>query len=91
MKKVIEKEGYETFIASGGREGMEIFAREDPDLVITDLMMPDMDGMEVMHLVKKASPGTEVILITGYGEYEMAVQALREGALDYLKKPIDID
>ncbi len=91
MKSLIDKEGCETMLASNGHEGIEICDKEKQDLVITDLNLPGMDGIEIMHSVKRLSPETEVILVTGDGEYDTAIQALREGALDYLKKPVDID
>ena len=91
MKKIIDKEGFETLLASNGEEGVEIFHKDRPEIVITDLKLPGIDGMEVMHAVKNASSEVEVILITGHGEYDIAIQALRNGAIDYLKKPIDVN
>ena len=67
------------------------FKKEAPEIVITDLKMAGIDGLEVMHTVRRLSPGVQVILITAYGETDTAISALREGALDYLKKPLDLD
>ncbi|WP_319371550.1 response regulator [uncultured Ilyobacter sp.] len=91
LKRVIEKEGYEVIVAHDGFEGLELFKSERPDVVITDVKMPKIDGIEVMHRIKEMSKTTEVILITGHGDVDMAIVALRDGALDYIKKPIDID
>ena len=91
LKRAIDKEGYKTLVAADGYEGLELFRSEKPDVVITDIKMPKMDGMEVLHSVKEKSPSTEVILITAHGEYDTAILALRQGTLDYIKKPVDMD
>ena len=91
LKRAIDKEGYKTLVAADGYEGLELFRSEKPDVVITDIKMPKMDGMEVLHSVKEKSPSTEVILITAHGEYDTAILALRQGTLDYIKKPVDLD
>lgn len=91
LAKVIEKEGWQVITAKDGEEGLELFKREQPEVVITDLRLPKIDGIEVMHTVKKILPSTEVILITAFGDYDTAITALREGAFDYLKKPIDVN
>jgi len=90
-ERVIKKEGYETFTASNGKEGIEVFKKVKPDIVITDKKMPEFDGMEVMRIVKSISPDTEVILITAFGEYDTAILALRRGVMDYLKKPVNLE
>ncbi|TSA58147.1 response regulator [bacterium] len=91
LKRVIDKEGYETLVASDGYEGVNLFRSEKPDIVITDMQMPRINGMEVMHTIKDISPSTEVILITAYADYDTAILALQQGALDYLRKPVDLD
>jgi len=91
LKRVIDKEGFETLVASDGYEGMGLFRSEKPDIVITDIKMPHIDGMELLHSVKDISPSTEMILITAYGDYDTVILALRQGVLDYLKKPVDLD
>ncbi len=91
LAKAIRKEGYEVLAAENGGAGLEVFRKELPEIVITDLKMPGIDGLEVMHTVRRLSTGVQVILITAYGETDTAISALREGALDYLKKPLDLD
>lgn len=91
LAKVIRKEGFEVLEAKDGKEGIDIFAKELPEIVITDLRMPNIDGVEVMHRVKRISPNVQIIVITAYGEVEATISAIREGAIDYLRKPLDLD
>ncbi|MEO5356590.1 MAG: response regulator [Nitrospirae bacterium YQR-1] len=91
LTKYVQKERFEVIQAENGRIGIELFQSENPQIVLTDLKMPDIDGMEVIHTVKRLCPETEVIVFTGYGEVDTAIAAIREGVLDYLKKPIDLD
>ncbi|HBZ53971.1 MAG TPA: hypothetical protein DEO88_01085 [Syntrophobacteraceae bacterium] len=80
--------GYRTLTARNGREGLEIFARQGADLVLVDLRMPDVDGIEVLTQVKAVSPATPTIVVSGTGVIEDAVSALHQGAWDFLLKPI---
>lgn len=80
--------GYTVFEASNGREGVEVFQRECPDLVFTDLRMPVMDGFEVISQLHGLSPDTPIIVISGAGQIKEVIQAMRLGARDYLVKPI---
>lgn len=80
--------GFEIIEAANGSEGVSLFQHEKPDLVLCDLRMPDMDGLDVIREVAAKSSDTPVIVISGYGEISDAVQALRLGAADYLMKPI---
>ena len=91
LAKVIQKEGFEVVMAEDGRVGLEMFKNEHPEIVITDLKMPGIDGLEVMRKVRRFSTNVPIILITAYGETDTAISALREGALDYLKKPLDLE
>jgi len=91
MQCVIQQEGFAAITASDGQEGLELFKKEKPHIVVTDIKMPKVDGMEVLHTVKRVSPLTEVILMTGYGSCDTVAAAVREGAADFLKKPIALD
>jgi len=91
LARVIKKEGFSVLTAENGRAGFDLFTREKPQIVITDLKMPEMSGMEVLKNIKKISPATQVILMTAFGEVDITIEALREGALDYIKKPIDLE
>lgn len=85
----LRKEGYQVFAAEDGERGMEIFEREVPPLVLTDIKMPGMDGIEVLKRIKEISPETEVIIITGHGDMDLAIQSLKFGASDFITKPIN--
>lgn len=81
--------GYGVATASDGMEGLELLKEQSFDLVISDLMMPDMDGLQLLGYVKKLAPDTEFILITAFGSTETAIDALRQGAADYIIKPFN--
>ncbi|HXX93262.1 MAG TPA: sigma 54-interacting transcriptional regulator, partial [Planctomycetota bacterium] len=83
--------GYECRVASSGQEGLRALEEDGFDLVLTDLVMRDVSGMEIVRRVKARSPETEVIVMTGYPSYETALEAMDEGAYDYLNKPIDLN
>ena len=85
------RHGWRVETASGVREAIRNLETRDFDLVVTDIRMPDGTGMEVMRAARKSSPGTAVILLTAYGSVPDAVNAMRDGALDYLTKPIPFD
>lgn len=80
--------GYEVLTAENGREGLEVFERERPPIVLTDIKMPGMDGIEVLRQIKRIAPGTEVIVITGHGDMDLAIKALNLDATDFINKPI---
>lgn len=91
LSKALEKVGYEVHPFQDPREGVSYFHSHDTvDLVLTDLRMPGMDGMEVLKKVKESEPGVPVLLITAFGSVESAVQAMKVGADDYLAKPVDL-
>jgi DNA-binding NtrC family response regulator len=85
------RHGWRVETASGVREAMHNLETREYDLVVTDIRMPDGSGMEVMRAARKTSPSTAVILLTAYGSVPDAVTAMRDGALDYLTKPIPFD
>jgi len=80
--------GFDILTAESGEEGLDVFDREKPDIVLTDIKMPGMDGIEVLQEIKKRSPSTEVIVITGHGDMDLAIQALNLDAADFINKPI---
>ena len=80
--------GYDILTAENGQEGLDIFRKESPGLVLTDIKMPIMDGIEVLKEIKKINPHTEVIVITGHGDMDLAIQALNLDATDFINKPL---
>lgn len=89
LRLLLKKKGYNTFLASNGKEALNIFRQEIIDLVITDLVMPKMDGIQLLEAVKEIKPETEVIVISAQGTIEKAVQAMKLGAFDFIEKPIN--
>jgi DNA-binding NtrC family response regulator len=83
--------GYSAKAAYSGREGLNTFEKWAFQLVITDLKMPDMDGIELLRAVKTLDKEAVVIIITGYGTIESAVKAIRQGAYDYITKPVKMN
>jgi DNA-binding NtrC family response regulator len=86
----LELEGYNPVLAKDGKEGLELISRGDIDLVITDLRMPQVSGAEVLAKVSSESPGLPVIVLTGHGSIDSAVDAMRNGAYDFLTKPLSL-
>ncbi|MDR1655254.1 MAG: sigma-54 dependent transcriptional regulator [Treponema sp.] len=91
LAAAMELEGYEVVPASGGEEGWKRYGKGDIDLVITDLRMPGLSGEELLRRITAESPGFPVIVLTGHGTVENAVAAMRDGAYDFLTKPVNID
>jgi len=90
-EKILSIEGYEVKSVPSGKEGFELLEKESFNLVLLDLKMPDMDGVEVLKKIKSAWPETIVIMITGYSTVETAVKTLKLGALNYIEKPFTPD
>jgi two-component system, NtrC family, sensor kinase len=84
----LRADGYAVQTASSGEEALAIFARETPELVITDIKMPGLSGIEVLREVKNINAETEVIIITGHGDIDSAIEALHFGASDFINKPV---
>lgn len=86
-----ENKGYEVFEAEDGLAGMEIIKNEDFDLVLCDIKMPKMDGVEVLEAIKKIKPEIPIVMISGHGDLDTAVNTMRLGAFDYISKPPDLN
>ena len=84
----LRSDGHEIVTALSGEQGLDAFARTSPDLVLTDIKMPGMDGIQVLKQVKELDPNAEVIIITGHGDIENAIEALHFGASDFINKPV---
>ncbi len=88
LEMSLSSEGYEVRTAENGREALKVFAEQRPKLVLTDIKMPGMDGIEVLKQIKALDSETEVIVITGHGDMDSAISAIRSGASDFITKPI---
>src|SRR6266403_1973091 len=91
LQTILGTWGYATGVASDGREALQKAAGLRPSLVVTDLMMPDMDGLSLLTALQQEMPRMPVIILTGRASVETAVGAMRQGAYDYLTKPVDLD
>ena len=89
LAEILREEGYSCETAADGFKGLGRFSDFEPDLVLTDLKMPGMDGVEFLTKVRERSPGLPVVVMTAFGAVDTAVQAMRSGAIDYLNKPIN--
>ncbi len=85
----LQEEGYEVQTASSGEEGLYLFGQAQPDLVITDMKMPGMDGLTLLTSIKERSPESLVVIITAFGTIDLAVEAMKSGAYDYITKPFN--
>ncbi|MBW1696519.1 MAG: sigma-54-dependent Fis family transcriptional regulator [Deltaproteobacteria bacterium] len=91
LSGLLSDEGFEVITASNGYEALQIIDRESPDLVLLDIWMPGIDGIEALQEIKKDHPSIQVIIITGHGTIETAVKATKLGAFDFIEKPLSID
>ncbi|MGD8413341.1 MAG: response regulator, partial [Candidatus Latescibacterota bacterium] len=91
LEKTLTQEGYETVTAKEGAEAVEKARQVMPDLVLLDLKLPDMDGLEVLRRIKEIFPEICIVMITAFGDIETAVSAMKAGAYDFVSKPINLD
>ena len=92
IKNVLTKMGYTTLLeASDGAQAVELYEKENPDLVIMDITMPNMDGIQALQAIKSKVPGAKVIMCSAMGQEAMVVQAIKEGAMDFIVKPFKPD
>ncbi|HSG27147.1 MAG TPA: sigma-54 dependent transcriptional regulator [Candidatus Krumholzibacterium sp.] len=91
LEKTIRDEGYEALTAADGTTALEIMRRELPDLILLDLKLPDMNGIEVLQKVKEDLPEACVIMLTAFGDIETAVTAIKKGAFDFVSKPVNLE
>ncbi|KYF56412.1 transcriptional regulator, partial [Sorangium cellulosum] len=91
LEKLLRQEGYAVDAAADGAAALEVAAERPPDVVVTDLKMPRMDGVTLLGKLREQDPALPVIVVTAFGDVSSAVQAMRAGAEDYLTKPVDFD
>ncbi|MCK5542156.1 MAG: response regulator [Desulfobacterales bacterium] len=89
LKITLESSGYDVCLASDGETGLKTFIQEKPCIVVTDIKMPGIDGIELLKRIKNLNPETEVIVITGHGDMDLVVKSLQYEAADFITKPID--
>ena len=90
-KKLIEKEGFKVLTAQSGKEALEKLEEHKIYVVVLDVKMPEMDGIETLKKIKIKFPMVQVIMLTGHATVESAVERMHSGAIDYLMKPVEID
>lgn len=84
----LRSDGYETVTANSGEQGLEVFQSESPDIVVTDIKMPGMDGLHLLQKIKEIDSEKEVIIVTGHGDIDSTITALQYGASDFINKPV---
>ena len=90
-REFLSGKGYAVSVAAGGREALSMLETVNPDVVLLDVVMPDMDGMETLRLLVAAQPSLPVIMITANADIEITSKVLQMGAADYVPKPFDLD
>ena len=91
LREALEEDGYTVETAAGGRAGIERVKQGGIDLVVSDVKMPDLDGLDMLREIKAVSPSPHVITITAFGSIDTAIRAVKLGAFDYITKPFDVD
>ena len=91
LERIFTREGMTVLTATHGRQGLEILGQQAVDVVLCDILMPEMDGLEFLEKARELSPAPEVLMLTAHATVETAVSAMKQGAYDYLQKPADIN
>lgn len=91
LKEILEYEDYKVDVASNGFAGIELLEENNYDIVLCDIKMPKMDGIEVLEKINGMSPDTPVVMISGHGTVDTAVEAIKKGAFDFIEKPLDLN
>ena len=91
MKFQLDAEGFEVSTAENGQKGLDFIKEKEFDIILTDLNLPDFSGIEMVHRSKEISPDTEIIMVTGYGSVEKAIEATKAGAFYYVEKPVEFE
>lgn len=91
LREILEYEGYEVKDAADGIEGFKVASEEKFDIILSDIKMPKMDGLELLEKIKESDIDSQIIMISGHGTIETAVEAIRKGAFDFIAKPLDLN
>lgn len=87
----LQSRGYEVLTAETGQEALKLNADQHSEVVLTDLQLPDIDGIELVRQLKENAPGTEIIMVTGYGSVNGAIEATKAGAFYFIEKPVEFE
>lgn len=91
LSSILQDEGYEVSVAKSGTEALKSYTADPPDLMLLDIWMPDMDGLETLRRIKEMVPNAQVMVMSGHGSIETAVKAIKLGAYDYIEKPLSLE
>ncbi len=91
ISRGLRAEGYEVCTAGSGEDALRVFGEENPDLILLDIVLPGIDGVEVLRRMKSANPAAIVLMMSAYHMVDRAVEAMKAGAYDYLVKPFHLD
>ena len=91
VEEYLSRQGYRVTVVDNGIKALGLVKEKDFDIVITDLKMPEFDGLQLLAAIKEYRPETEVVIVTGYGTVESAVRAMKFGSYDYIQKPFKLD
>jgi two-component system nitrogen regulation response regulator NtrX len=91
LSSILQDEGYEVSVAKSGGEALKTYMADPPDLMLLDIWMPDMDGLETLRRIKEIVPTAQVMVMSGHGSIETAVKAIKLGAYDYIEKPLSLE
>lgn len=91
FERILKDDGQQVYLASSGREGIKLAKKYNPDVVLLDLKMADMHGIDVLRQIKNYNKGIAVVMITAYATMNTAIEAMKLGAMDYIAKPFDND
>lgn len=91
LKEILQYEKYDVDLAKDGAQGLELISKNEYDIVLCDIKMPGMDGIEVLGNIQASFPDTPVVMISGHGNIDTAVESIKKGAFDYIEKPLDLN
>ena len=91
VKEYLSRQGYRVSVVNSGIKALELVKEKDFDIVITDFKMPELDGLQLLTAIKEYRHETEVVILTGYGTVDSAVEAMKFGSYDYIQKPFKLD
>src|SRR5690606_212844 len=91
LKDILEYESFEVSLANDGQQGLDLIQKQKFDVILCDIKMPKIDGIEFLETIQKTDDTTPVIMISGHGDIDTAVESIKKGAYDYIGKPIDLN